>query len=119
MTRKQKMELGRIQKAIKALKQASSQMLILDEHFDKCSKIDLWVESLKEHELYLKIGQDKIIEFNKNNSVVDLAVEHSDFEGHALENWKDHLQESYKSPVDYLLQNLGEKETKRILKEGE
>ncbi len=51
-----------------------------------------------------------------NDSVVDMALDHSDFSGLACDHWKQYLYENYKSPAEWTELNLSPDEIKDILK---
>ena len=51
-----------------------------------------------------------------NDSVFEMALDHSDFSGLACDHWKDYLQENYKDPAEWAEENLSPDEIKDILK---
>ena len=58
------------------------------------------------------------IKLNKmfNDSVVDMALDHSDFSALAADHWKGYLNENYESPAEWAELNLSPDEIKDILK---
>lgn len=58
------------------------------------------------------------IKLNKlfNDSVVEIALDHSDFSALAADHWKQYLYENYESPAKWAEENLSPDEIKDILK---
>ena len=51
-----------------------------------------------------------------SDSVVEIALDHSDFSALASDHWKQYLYENYKNPAEWAEENLSPDEIKDILK---
>lgn len=50
-----------------------------------------------------------------DDNVIDIALDHSDFTGHAHDHWKEYLRDNYESPSEWAQENLSPDKIKDLL----